>query len=228
MKLCYNTLYSLHGLDQLHESFLSFLKGKELNSCNELVELGEYLEEFLADQLGIKDILSEQYIKASEYSLIAYAKRQFLQRYVLKEFSNPQDSWKDLYTFSNQKEFAEKALEALTHKTLDLENLAKYAAWAVLTKEGQIKHKFDQLFHAPKKIKGDFLLRHVTNTEKGYITTNPRNREGFSLTDPGCSIEKAADESHYCILCHHQNKDSCRAGITQNSAKPGCPLDQKI
>jgi len=228
MKLCYNTLYSLHGLDQLHESFLSFLKGKELNSCNELVELAEYLEEFLADQLGIKDILSEQYIKASEYSLIAYAKRQFLQRYVLKEFSNPQDSWKDLYTFSNQKEFAEKALEALTHKTLDLENLAKYAAWAVLTKEGQIKHKFDQFFHAPKKIKGDFLLRHVTNTEKGYITTNLRNREGFSLTDPGCSIEKAADESYYCILCHHQNKDSCRAGITQNSTKPGCPLDQKI
>lgn len=228
MKLDYNTLYSLQGLTHLHENFLNFLNEKKLNTCDEIVEIAECLEEFLAEQFCLQEILTTHYQNASIYGLISYAKRQFVQRYALKKFTDPQSEWQHLYIFRTQKDFAEKAISALNQQSADLDDLAKYASWGVLTTEGRKKHKDDQLFHLPQKTNDDFLLRNVNLTEQGFVATHSRHREGFSLTDLGCSVEKSVDESQYCILCHHQNKDSCRTGIVKNPSKSGCPLDQKI
>lgn len=228
MKLDYDRLYSLEGLNKLHECFLQFIKARDPDFGFDLVETAEYLERFLSEQFDLNAALSELYINTSDYSLLAYAKRQFVQRYALKEFSIPQANWQHLYVFTDVLTFAKTALEALDQETLILDNLAKYAAWAVLTPQGQQKHKTDSLFHFPQKINPDFLLRNVEQVDHSYVATNHREREGFALTDTGFSNEHSVSEAHYCILCHNQSKDSCRTGIVQNPKKSGCPLDQKI
>ena len=66
-----------------------------------------------------------------------------------------------------------------------------------------------------------------------------RRREGFGLTDPRMSRREVLGETHYCLLCHEREKDSCSKGFfdakTGNFQKnplgvdlPGCPLDEKI
>ena len=228
MKLDYEQLYSQAGLNELHKCFLQFVKAKN-SACNlSLIETAEYLEEFLSEQFGIQQALNTVYKCVSNHSLIAYAKRQFVQRHALKTFPHPQNEWQNLYIFTDMITFANAACEALEHSTSNLEHLSKYASWAVLTPQGQQKHKHDSLFHMPEKINPDFTLRNVKKVDHSYITTSPRNREGFDLTDAGFSNPHSVSEAHYCILCHNQKKDSCRSGLAQNPKKPGCPLDLKI
>ncbi|HYK41383.1 MAG TPA: FAD-dependent oxidoreductase [Thermoanaerobaculia bacterium] len=66
-----------------------------------------------------------------------------------------------------------------------------------------------------------------------------RRREGFVLTDPRMSARQVLGETHYCLLCHDREKDSCSKGFFDvktdtfqknplGVALPGCPLDEKI
>ncbi len=228
MKLDYEKLYSQAGLNELHECFLQFVKARDSNFNFSLVETAEYLEEFLSQQFGLEHALRAVYKHVSDHSLIAYTKRQFIQRHALKAFPNPQDDWQYLYTFDNAVTFAKAACDALENAKSNLDDLSKYVAWAVLTPQGKQKHKDDSLFHVSEKIDHNFALRNVKKVDDSYVTTTPRTREGFGLTDTGFSNPQSASEAHYCILCHNQGKDSCRTGLAQNPQKPGCPLDLKI
>ena len=40
-----------------------------------------------------------------------------------------------------------------------------------------------------------------------------RRREGFKLTDPRMSRREVLGETHYCLLCHDREKDSCSKGF---------------
>ena len=66
-----------------------------------------------------------------------------------------------------------------------------------------------------------------------------RRREGFGLTDPRMSRRQVLGETHYCLLCHEREKDSCSKGFFDEKtaswqknplgiALKGCPLDEKI
>ncbi len=66
-----------------------------------------------------------------------------------------------------------------------------------------------------------------------------RRREGFGLTDPRMSRREVLGETHYCILCHDRDKDSCAKGFFDAKTGTwqknplgielkGCPLDEKI
>ena len=66
-----------------------------------------------------------------------------------------------------------------------------------------------------------------------------RRRDGFGLTDSRMTRREVLGETHYCLLCHEREKDSCSKGFFDaktNSfqknplgvALPGCPLDEKI
>ncbi len=66
-----------------------------------------------------------------------------------------------------------------------------------------------------------------------------RRREGFELTDPRMSPREVLGETHYCLLCHDREKDSCSKGFLDAKtsawqknplgiALKGCPLDEKI
>ena len=66
-----------------------------------------------------------------------------------------------------------------------------------------------------------------------------RRREGFTLTDPRMTRREVLGETHYCLLCHEREKDSCAKGFADAKTGgfqknplgvplPGCPLDEKI
>ena len=38
---------------------------------------------------------------------------------------------------------------------------------------------------------------------------------GFKLTDAGMNLTAALDQTHYCIKCHNQGKDSCSTGLKE-------------
>ncbi len=66
-----------------------------------------------------------------------------------------------------------------------------------------------------------------------------RRREGFVLTDPRMTRREVLGETHYCLLCHEREKDSCAKGFYDAKTSSwqknplgislkGCPLDEKI
>src|SRR5262245_54633144 len=66
-----------------------------------------------------------------------------------------------------------------------------------------------------------------------------RRRDGFVLTDRRMSRRDVLAETHYCLLCHEREKDTCSKGFFDAKTKsfqknplgvalPGCPLDEKI
>ncbi|HKD11456.1 MAG TPA: FAD-dependent oxidoreductase [Thermoanaerobaculia bacterium] len=66
-----------------------------------------------------------------------------------------------------------------------------------------------------------------------------RRRVGFGLTDLRMSRREILGQTHYCLLCHEREKDTCSKGFFDAKTKtfqknplgialPGCPLDEKI
>jgi NADPH-dependent glutamate synthase beta subunit-like oxidoreductase/NAD(P)H-flavin reductase len=66
-----------------------------------------------------------------------------------------------------------------------------------------------------------------------------RRRDGFRLTDHRMTRREVLGETHYCILCHDRDKDSCAKGFLDAKTGTwqknplgielaGCPLDEKI
>ncbi len=66
-----------------------------------------------------------------------------------------------------------------------------------------------------------------------------RRRDGFGLTDPRMTRREVLGQTHYCLLCHEREKDSCAKGLADAKTGafqknplgvtlPGCPLDEKI
>ncbi|HEV2063350.1 MAG TPA: FAD-dependent oxidoreductase, partial [Thermoanaerobaculia bacterium] len=66
-----------------------------------------------------------------------------------------------------------------------------------------------------------------------------RRRVGFGLTDPRMTRREVLGQTHYCLLCHDREKDSCSKGLREPKTGayqknplgvplPGCPLDEKI
>ncbi|WP_341757138.1 MULTISPECIES: FAD-dependent oxidoreductase [unclassified Candidatus Tisiphia] len=81
-----------------------------------------------------------------------------------------------------------------------------------------------QLFSLPKKIDKENLID--TNKVAKY-----RNhaRIGFDYLDSTSNLGTVLNNTHYCIYCHKQEKDSCSKGLLSAvPSKSGCPLKQKI
>jgi len=65
-----------------------------------------------------------------------------------------------------------------------------------------------------------------------------RRRDGFTLTDPRMGGREVLGETHYCVICHERDKDSCSKGIRAKDGSvavnqlgiplAGCPLEEKI
>jgi NADPH-dependent glutamate synthase beta subunit-like oxidoreductase/NAD(P)H-flavin reductase len=135
--------------------------------------------------------------------------------------------------------------------TFELDVAQRYAAWAAHTSEGRARHRRGVLFRAPRKLDPLHLVP-VTVVESDGVAAlvlaedaahGRRRRDGFALTDQGTDLAGALDQSHYCIWCHEQGKDSCAHGLldtkTASGAPPyrkstfgvtlaGCPLEERI
>ena len=132
-----------------------------------------------------------------------------------------------------------------------LEKLEKYCAWALYHPDGIARHKDGVLFKLPKKIDFENLVE-VEISQNGTKKSpdhNLKDRDGFKLTDQGCTLAEGLNEANYCIYCHNQGKDSCRSGLKEKDSTSsfskgksvhqfkkdqfgtelsGCPLDEKI
>jgi NADPH-dependent glutamate synthase beta subunit-like oxidoreductase/NAD(P)H-flavin reductase len=134
--------------------------------------------------------------------------------------------------------FARAVLDWQTDESAHAERLAlamRYSAWAVTTEAGRRRHGHGVLFRQPGTIDPWALLRHARHEERdgGRVTTiRPEHirrrldhdRAPFALTDPGTDLAGALDETHYCILCHKQGKDSCSKGLRDAPAADGAPV----
>jgi NADPH-dependent glutamate synthase beta subunit-like oxidoreductase/NAD(P)H-flavin reductase len=99
-------------------------------------------------------------------------------------------------------------------------------------------------FHLPETLDYQNLVATERNNpalpeERVGPADRHRRREGFVLTDPRMTAREVLGETHYCLLCHEREKDSCSKGFFDEKtvswqknplgiALKGCPLDEKI
>lgn len=126
------------------------------------------------------------------------------------------------FTFISELETAKTILKAMDES--DDKTLVSIAHYL-----NENPDKFETLTKLPKKLDFENLVHN-----QGCKT---RERDSFSLTDDGGSLNRALDQANYCIYCHPRGKDSCSTGIWEEDkpkASPtktdlnGCPLDEKI
>ena len=99
-------------------------------------------------------------------------------------------------------------------------------------------------WHLPESVDFEHLVeterpRSDLPEERVGPAARHRRRDGFGLTDPRMTRREVMGQTHYCLLCHEREKDSCSTGFFDAKtntyqknplgiALPGCPLDEKI
>jgi NADPH-dependent glutamate synthase beta subunit-like oxidoreductase/NAD(P)H-flavin reductase len=226
-----------------------------------LVELAPHLEDFTAGLFGIRAEVEALATRHHELAPIYGCKRMFVQRKAMNAYKA--DAAATFDGAALEKElvgwFGEPLSElAFARHVADwqrddvgnagrLDVALRYAAWASHTAAGQRKHRDGVLFKAPKKLDFQRLVPVVTSEENGvtvHTLSHIRRRQGFALTDPGTDLNGALDQTHYCIWCHEQGRDSCSHGLKEKAPLDGgrapfkktvfgvplagCPLEEKI
>ena len=223
-----------------------------------MVDLAPHVEDFIARLFGIGAEIARLQAQHNELAPLYSVKRLFVQRRAVKGRKV------DALAAINADELTaelEKALggpfseigfarevtrwlEDEAQFASQIETAANYAAWAVMTAQGQSRHGKGILFQTPHKIDPLNLVPLAHKSEHGVaMTVGPedqrRERAGFSLTDQGMDLTGALDQANYCIWCHNQEKDSCSKGLRDRKSGAydkspfgitlaGCPLDERI
>jgi NADPH-dependent glutamate synthase beta subunit-like oxidoreductase/NAD(P)H-flavin reductase len=274
--LRFDDLYCRDGLVRLDSRFVEFLSSQDPQLCERLtaarrepervagkdesdliVELGPYLEGFVAALFRIGSDVRELQARHETLAPLYSVKRQFVQRRASKKYG-----LKDAATFDGaalrrelerllegeltELRFAQRVdawMSAESEHADALDLAARYAAWATLTPVGQALHGRGVLFKIPNKVDPQHLVPVESETHNGatVFRSSPehgRARSGFALTDPGTDIQGALDHANYCIWCHNQGKDSCSKGLKEKTGEfkkspfgvtlTGCPLEEKI
>ncbi|HLN23695.1 MAG TPA: FAD-dependent oxidoreductase, partial [Patescibacteria group bacterium] len=223
-----------------------------------LIALAPHVEDFFGRLFGIAHALNLLTARSDALAPLFACKRLFIQRRALKAMTPTQAESLDggqltaemaalLGAGWDEVRFAEHVLTWLDDEpahaaALDL--ATRYAAWAVLSPAGRSRHAGGHLFKAPAKfdpfrrVPYEMLELHgVPQFHAAAEHTRPR--DGFGLTDCGTDLAGALDEASYCILCHHQGKDSCSKGVIDKASggfaktplgvvQTGCPLEERI
>ena len=178
----------------------------------DLISAAIHLEAFLATIFPIKDQLDEHKQRAEDFDIIYEFKRNFIQRRALRIYPISA-SFDDVITFSHLPvlEFAKQVRiwRADPEKYVsELDAAAKYCAYKVYFDADSVA------FQIPQKLDFDRLV-----------------------TESALKVTDALDQSHYCIFCHKQEKDSCRTGLHDGAnvktnplgnKMTGCPLGQQV
>jgi len=222
------------------------------------LEIAPHIDDFLGHLFGIESEIRDLSERHHDLAPLFACKRLFVQRQAAKKIKADEAA-------SFDGPALEAELAALTGSAFDQLGFAKtvmawlddeetnadaldlarrYAAWAFHSDDGQKRHQSDVLFKGPKKI--DFLNLVETETIHQHgvdiLHLPPKNqhpRDGFALTDQGCDLVGALDQTNYCVICHDRGKDTCSKGIrdkqsgefSKNELKvsqAGCPLEEKI
>jgi NADPH-dependent glutamate synthase beta subunit-like oxidoreductase/NAD(P)H-flavin reductase len=230
-----------------------------------IIELGPMLETFVAELFGITEAAADLTRQIEALNPLHEVKRLFVQRQAARQTGPDEAQRLDgeaLYQTLlakmggafNELAFARQILAWQADKDNNadiLETARLYAAWAVHTEAGRKKHRHGTLFRLAAGIDPANLVPTAQMSEKDGVKTyliqpeHIRRRAGFALTDDGTDLAGALAQSHYCILCHNQGRDSCSHGLIEKP-KPdapqhitfkkspfgvpltGCPLEEKI
>jgi len=236
--LKFEDLYEREGLIKLDQEFEAYAK-----NTADLLDKSRLLEDFLVELFDVKkenDVLKKAH---EELQKIYVARREFVQRDVSKKFKDAANvdesrllddlkiSYRDLDDLEKQ-----LAAKILAGENLDL--LTDYSRFALYSNKGRELHKNGALFILPQKIDQQNLVKSSVACDDTSFFKGGSNR-GFNLTDQGFGLNRSLAETHYCIFCHKQKKDSCRSGIFEKETGKvkvdslgvelhGCPLDEKI
>ena len=200
-------------IDLRFKEFTSVTSGT--GQDGDLITSAIHLEEFLTTIFPIQNQLANYRIEAANFNIIYKFKRNFVQRRALRLYPSS-DIIHDA-DFSNMSTLALaiqvfKWLEDEEKYTHELDRAAKYCAYKVQFDPDSI------IFQMPDKLDFDHLV-------------------SMSSLPAHTPVELALDQSHYCIFCHKQSKDSCRSGLYEagkiktnpiGNELAGCPLGQKI
>lgn len=221
-----------------------------------IVALAGHVDAFIGRLFGIEDALADRRDSQQALAPLYDVKRNFILRRVVKEFTREQVDGLDGLALQGQlaalmggpfdELYFAKAVQAWMADAqshgAELDVAAQWAAWRLAHgrhDDGSV------LFHVPQK-RDPLHLAPVRETtlEDGvkafdFPPDAQRCRDGFDLTDSGADLAGALDQVHYCILCHHQDKDSCSKGLPDHKAGglaksavgvtlAGCPLEEKI
>ncbi|CCG41947.1 FAD-dependent oxidoreductase [Magnetospirillum molischianum] len=212
-----------------------------------ILALAPHLDDFLTDLFGIR---AEAAILADRQHALAplfMAKRQFVQRRAARALTPEDAAALDLGALTAAYEtrvgepfdelgFARHVLSWMDDEGAHGDDLAlaiRLAA-AKLAATARLPHSDSILFRLPGKRdpNAPATARRIDASGCATWEARPeawRQRDGFDLTDSGAGMATALDQSHYCIGCHHQGRDSCRSGLLRGGIeRSGCPLDQKI
>ncbi len=223
-----------------------------------LLALAPHLEDFVGRLFGVTAPLHELAARQDALAPLFAVKRLFVQRRAAKRHKPDEAGAYDgaalrrdldarLGAGWDEAAFARAVAAWMDDEAAhadDLETAARYAAWALHSREGQARHRHGLLFKRPRRRDPHALVDTQTSAVDGAAALEGpaetrRRRDGFALTDAGTDLAGALDEINYCILCHHQGKDSCRHGMTEPKAETfatnplgvvqtGCPLEEKI
>ena len=222
-----------------------------------IVAVAPHLDDFIGKLFGVQRELAAARTKQDRLAPLYEVKRQFVQKRAVKEVSAELAQSLDGAALEAQLQkliggavdelsFAIAVqtwlLDAAAH-TDALKVAAQWAGWMVHC--GQKPHHSSVLFKLPAK--RDPLALVPVRTVEGpggvacfdFPPEYLRFRNGFDLTDQGCDLAGGLDQVHYCILCHHQGKDSCSKGLVDRKTgeigktavgveQAGCPLEEKI
>ncbi|MDS4011576.1 MAG: pyridine nucleotide-disulfide oxidoreductase, partial [Defluviicoccus sp.] len=224
-----------------------------------LLALAPHLDAFVARLFGIEPELKAAADRHHELAPLYTCRRLFVQRRAAKAFTAEEAASFDGEALAGalSQRFGQEAFDPLRFAVTvlawmedepahaaDLDLASRYAAWAVLSPAGRRLYPDDVLFRVPGKVEHQSLVPQATIDLSGApaaVTAAHHTlaRDGFALTDQGTDLAGALSESSYCILCHHQGRDSCSKGLkdkktgafTKNPLGvtiPGCPLEEKI
>jgi NADPH-dependent glutamate synthase beta subunit-like oxidoreductase len=253
-------LYKRDGLIHIHKIFLNFLKDGQPDLYQKLIvsyanpnvisdemhealciDIAPFVEDFISYLFNIFhpiQLLQEQY---KALSVISTVKRMFIQRIVSHQKREIPNTKPKLPIIIKEEQdfdmiFAKTVspyLENVDKNTEQLEPYLLYALWAINTKEGKTHHKNSTLFKLPLKKTEQHLLKESLILENNLLKSKdfPFMTDSFSCTEKGLSLKETSDQTHYCIKCHPQKKDSCKRGFhspQSNIRIEGCPLKEKI
>src|SRR5579862_4027579 len=222
-----------------------------------IVDLAPHVEDFVGELFGIEAHVRELQARHNLLEPLFAVKRKFDQKKAISGVSLEQASALNGPGLASELEalfggplteqsfvdHVSRWMESEADHAGPLHTAAQYAAWAALSPAGKRKHKNGILFKTPHKLDMNHLVP-VEFTGTNGLTRMQfgedqwRHREGFQLTDPGTNLIGALDQTHYCIKCHNQGKDSCSHGLQEKDGSfkssvfgvkiAGCPLDEKI
>lgn len=244
--ISFEELNSLAGLKKLDQEFLKFVRSHDdilqqkllslranqnlqlatLEYSDVLIKLSELLEDFIGELFSIE--LENFKFKEDiiDFDLIYEVRRKFVQReykkYSLEELNQL------------EKNNIEKKLSTLIGEFSELD-LAKYIIHWI---------KDDSVYSSELKVASEYCALMVHQSSTLSLFDIPRSQNsykirdykidqlskdtllGFEYRDNVSDHRLAHMQSHYCIHCHKQQKDSCSKGLSQE--QQGCPLDEKI